>query len=837
MHVPFTIGNGQRLTLVLLLSLCAGATLLSAAPAVTAVVRESPATQEQNPWYTSSRAPLRPVPFLKLPIGSIQPRGWLRHQLELSRDGMVGRLGEISPWLRKEGHAWLARDGRGHSAWEELPYWLKGYGDLGYVLQDQTIIQEARVWIEAMLASQDDTGWFGPRELQKSLQGRPDLWPHMVMLNVLQSYHEYSGDPRVLACMTRYFRWLHQQPPETFSAGYWPKMRWGDNLESVYWLYNRTGDAFLLELARKIFENMQDWTTGVHNWHNVNIAQGFRTPAIFYLQSGSFLHRNAAELNYRQVMDLYGQFPGGGFVGDENCRRGYIDPRGGIETCGIVEFTHSFQMLTRLTGDPIWAERCEEIAFNSFPAALTPDHRALHYITSANQVQLDRHNKAPGIQNSGTMFSYSPFEVYRCCQHNVSHGWPYYAEELWLATADGGLCASLYADCDVKARVGRSGQEVTVQQRTDYPFSDTVTFTLHMAGAINFPLYLRLPAWCRQPTVSLNGRPVPFKAPERGYLVLQRTWQSGDTVVLRLPMHLRVRTWQAQKNAVSVDYGPLSFSLQIGERWEKYGNRHPQWPEWEVFPTTAWNYGLDLPAHNPAAALELVRRPGPLPKQPWTPENAPLLVRAPARKIPAWKMDVRSMVNPLQASPARTTEPLETVTLIPMGAARLRIACFPTVTTTGGYEWVAPQKPKPSPYKPAASHVNPSDTLEALNDGLEPSNSNDHDIPRFTWWDHRGTQEWVEYIFDKPRRISGVAVYWFDDTGVGQCRVPTAWRVLHRANGQWLPVNQPSPAGVRRDTWDEVKFDAVTTDGLRLEVQLQPKYSGGILEWKVLETP
>jgi len=802
----------------------------------TITVQPMARVEAHNPWYTGNRTPLRPVPFYKLAIGSIQPRGWLRHQLELSREGMVGRLGEISPWLRKEGHAWLSRDGRGHSAWEELPYWLKGYGDLGYVLQDPQIIQEAKVWIEGMLASQDETGWFGPRDLQKSLEGKPDLWPHMVMLNVLQSYHEYSGDPRVLTCMSRYFRWLNQQPPQTFSAGYWPRMRWGDNLESVYWLYNRTGEAFLLDLAKKIYENMQDWTSGVHNWHNVNIAQGFRTPAIYFLQSGSFQHREAAERNYQQVMDLYGQFPGGGFVGDENSRRGYTDPRGGIETCGIVEFMHSFEMLTRITGDPVWAERCEEIAFNSFPAALTPDQRALHYITCANQVQLDRHNKAPGIQNSGTMFSYSPFEVYRCCQHNVSHGWPYYAEELWLATADRGLCASLYAECDVKARVGNSGQEVTVQERTDYPFSDTVTFTLQTGNPVAFPFYLRLPSWCKNPSVTINGQRLSPKSGNRGYLSINRTWKNGDTVVLRLPMQLTVRRWKAQKNAVSVDYGPLSFSLQIKEHWEKYGNRHPQWPEWEVFPASDWNYGLALPESQPASALELVRRPGPLPRQPWTADTSPLLVRAQARKIPAWQMDVRNMVGPLQASPAQTTEPLETVTLIPMGAARLRIACFPTVTTSGGHEWVAPQKPRPSPFKATASHVNPSDSLDALKDGLEPVNSNDHDIPRFTWWDHRGTAEWVQYDFDKPRQVRGVSVYWFDDTGVGQCRVPASWRVLYRVNGQWQVVNNPTNAGVKRDAWNEIKFDTVTTDALRLEVQLTPKYSGGILEWKVLES-
>src|SRR5262249_31476152 len=151
----------------------------------------------------------------------------------------------------------------------------------------------------------------------------------------------------------------------------------------------------------------------------------------------------------------------------ENCRPGFGDPRQGFETCGIVEFMHSFEMLTRITGSAVWSDRTEELAFNSLPAALTPDHKALHYLTCANQVQLDRENKAPGSQTGGPMCSYSPLEVYRCCQHNVSHGWPYYAEELWLATADQGLCASLYAACDVQAKLA-DGTAVQLTEATDY---------------------------------------------------------------------------------------------------------------------------------------------------------------------------------------------------------------------------------------------------------------------------------------------------------------------------------------------------------------------------------
>jgi hypothetical protein len=455
------------------------------------VAERAPATGK-NDYYIGNRPPLVITPFIKLPIGAITPKGWLHHQLELEAQGMTGRLPEISKWCKFEGNAWASPDGQGHSGWEELPYWLKGYGDLGYVLNDKKIIQEARKWIDAVLASQEPDGWFGPRSLKTSLDGKPDLWPHMVMLNVLQSFYEYSDDKRVIPFMVKYHKWLNTQPDENFGNGYWPKIRFGDNIETAYWLYNRTSEAFLLELAKKIHDHMANWTSDVTNWHNVNIAQGFREPGVFYLQARDPKFLQAAEHNYRKVMDLYGQFPGGGFAGDENCRAGFTDPHQGFETCGIVEFMHSFEMLTKISGKPVWSDRCEEIAFNSFPAALTPDWKGLHYLTCANQVQLDKTNHAPGVENTGTMLSYSPFEVYRCCQHNVSHGWPYFAEELWLATADRGLCASLYAASEVSARVG-DGTTV-YPKRPIIPFSDTIMLKAP-AEAVQFPLYLRNPRW------------------------------------------------------------------------------------------------------------------------------------------------------------------------------------------------------------------------------------------------------------------------------------------------------------------------------------------------------
>ena len=785
---------------------------------------DRPPTATTNAWYVSNRGPLLPSPFAKLPIGSIEPRGWLRGQLERQADGFIGRLPDISHWCKAEGNAWMSPDGEGHSPWEELPYWLKGFGDLGYVLGDERIVAEARTWIEAALASQEDDGWFGPRENKRNR----DLWPNMIMLNVLQSFHEATGDERIVPFMVRYFRWQNSLPIDDLLPGSWQKVRAGDNLESIYWTYNRTAEPFLLELGRKVHERTIPWSEGVANWHGVNIAQSFRQPAVYFVQARKPEFLRAAERNYETVMDLYGQVPGGMFGADENCRPGFDDPRQAAETCSMVEFMHSFEMLTKITGNPEWADRCEDVAFNSLPASMPPDLRGLHYLTAPNMIQLDQENKAPGLQNSGCMLAYTPHS-YRCCQHNVSHGWPYYAEELWLATPDNGLCASLYAPCAVKARVGADGATVRIQEQTGYPFDEEIRLKISAEAPIRFPLYLRIPHWCTQARVAVNGADLAIDAAPGNYVRVEQVWNDGDVVTLVLPMAPRVRVWTKNHDAVSVDLGPLTFSLRIDGRWERWGGTD-EWPGYEVFPASAWNYGLDINPADPTASLEVVRRPGPVADQPFDHETAPIAIRAKGRRIAEWQRDQLGLVGVLQDSPARTAAAIEEIELIPMGAARLRIAAFPTVSTKpDAVAWTPPPKPVPT----EASHSSHGDTALALHDGVEPRSSDDDHVLRFTWWDHKGTTEWVGYVFDEPRRISWSEVYWWDDTGRGGCRVPAQWKLLWNDGETWRPVVTNDEYETARDRYNRIAFEPVNTTGIRIEAKLQDDFSAGILEWRV----
>ncbi|MDR2423671.1 MAG: glycoside hydrolase family 127 protein, partial [Prevotellaceae bacterium] len=280
-------------------------------------VLERPLTNSSNAYYVSNRPPLQPQPFIKLPTGAVQPEGWLKQQLVLQKNGLNGHLSEISAWLQKKDNAWLENGGQW--GWEEVPYWLRGYSDLAYLVKDTAMLNEAKFWIESILNSQREDGNFGPIHRNN---GKQDFWPNMVVLWLLQSYHEYTNDERVLSFMSNYCRYLRTVPDEDFLSSYWENSRGGDNLWSVAWLYNRTGDSDLLDLAAKIHRNTANWTksTQLPNWHNVNIAQCFREPATFYMftKDSSLL---AASYNVQSLIRrAFGQVPGGMFGADENAR-------------------------------------------------------------------------------------------------------------------------------------------------------------------------------------------------------------------------------------------------------------------------------------------------------------------------------------------------------------------------------------------------------------------------------------------------------------------------------------------------------------------------------------
>jgi len=807
--------------------------------AVTAVDR--PASGSRHAHYVSNRAPLEPSRLIKLPVGSIRPGGWLAKQLRLQADGFHGHLSEVSDFVRKEENAWLSPTGVGKRGWEEVPYWLKGYLNCALVLDDEEMLAEAKVWIDGAIASQKDDGWFGPDQgrggLATRLKGRDDLWPNMIMLFCLQDWHDATGDPRVIALMMRYFRYLHGVPEEKYLLGYWPKMRGGDNLFTIYWLYNRTGERWLLELAEKNHRRTARWDEDVINWHNVNIGQAFGEGATWWMQSGDESDLRSAYRNWQKVRDLYGQVPGGMFGSDENCRPGHDDPRQAVETCGMVEEMLSHETLVAITGDLRWADRCEDVAFNSLPAALTADMKGLRYLTAPNQVVSDRASKSPGIQNGGPMFEMNPHR-HRCCQHNFGHGWPYFAQHLWYATPDNGLAAVFFSESTVTAKAGAAGDTVTIRQKAHYPFDGSIRFEFDTTKPVTFPLHLRVPGWCTGPKVKLNGEWLEVAAKPGQFVVIEREWKKGDELFYDLPMQVNLRTWKQHGGAVTVDRGPLTYSLKIGEEYRR-SNDDRKWPSHEIWPTTPWNYALVLDENVPESSFLLNTLPWPEDDMPWTQENVPVRLDAPARLVPAWTLDRHGLCAELQDSPVETGTPVETVKLIPMGAARLRVSAFPVATRDGnGNKWVQEKKPGKL-YEASASHTFGGDSVAAIADGILPKSSGDHSVQRHTFWPRTGSTEWLQAEFDEPRTLRVMDLYWFDDTGRGQCRVPKSFRLHYRDGDTWKDLGGPdgSPLKVedalKKDQPNRIRVARVTTDAVRLEIDLRDGFSAGMLEWAI----
>jgi DUF1680 family protein len=642
--------------------------------------------------YVTSRAPLRQNPYLELPLGAIKPQGWLKEMLIRQKTGATGKLDSLYPLVMNKRNGWLGGDG---DQWERGPYWIDGLLPLAYILDDKELIQKTKPWVEWALNSQQPDGYFGPlkdysheRGLQRN--NSRDWWPKMVMLKVLQQYYSATGDKRVINLMTNYFRYqlkeLPQKPLDHWT--FWARYRGGDNLMAVYWLYNITGDAFLLQLGDLLHQQTFDYTNAFlttdllstqGSIHCVNLAQGIKEPLIYYQHHPEQKYIDATKKGFADIRKYNGMAHG--MYGGDEALHG-ANPTQGSEFCSAVEMMFSLESGLAITGDVAYADHLEKIAFNALPTQATDDFRNRQYFQQANQVMVTRQTRNFDQNHGGTDLCYGLLTGYPCCTSNMHQGWPKFTQNLWYQTPDKGLAALVYSPSAVTAFVA-NGTEVTLKEETAYPFDEIIKFTLAINGkskTVSFPLHLRIPQWCKKAVLKINGE-MYQQLPGDTIVKIARTWKSGDVVELQLPMHVFQNTWY--ENSKSVERGPLVYALKISEDWKQVKNEQDPVEfgdtYYEVHPKTPWNYGLvDVPADKLEESFAVTKKKQ-VSNHPWNPESAPIELKAAARRIPSWKL-YNGMTGPI---PYSITNGLETeteqITLIPYGCTNLRISQFPVV--------------------------------------------------------------------------------------------------------------------------------------------------------------
>ena len=665
--------------------------LLSACAVLSAVCVY--ASNEGKSHYLDNRAPLVEKRFMELPIGSVKPEGWLKDQMERMAYGMTGHLDELYPQVMGPRNGWLGGDG---DVWERGPYWIDGLLPLAYILGDQQLKDKVQPWIEWTLNSQQPDGYFGPdtdRSPEPGLQrnNARDWWPKMVVLKVMQQYYDATGDERVIPFMTNYFKYQLAHLDETPLGHwtYWGRMRGGDNLLIVYWLYNITGDDFLLDLGDKLADQTYDWQGEflkrdmmhkIKSVHCVNLAQGLKEPVVRYQASHDPKDLESIDQMAYDLRQFHG-WPTGLYGGDEWLHSG--NPTQGSELCTAVEMMYSLEKMIEITGRTDWADWLERVAYNALPTQVTDDYMDRQYYQQLNQVEVSCMERNFEEPHQGTDTAFGLLTGYPCCTSNLHQGWPKFTRDLWFATNDGGLAALYYAPSTVTAKVA-DGVEVKINETTSYPFEGTVRFDISYPDKkvkyATFPLELRVPGWCENATLKVNGE-VAAQGKAGSIVTLNRTWKTGDKVELEMPMQITTSNWF--ENSTVIERGPLVYALKIGEDWQKVTDpaklrNHGDYC-YEVYATTPWNYALnrnDVDKKNVNEAFTVVERG--VEGYPWSLENAPIEIHGKGRRMNNWTL-YNGSAGPMPYGPV-TREHLgeeEEIVLIPYGCTTLRITEFP----------------------------------------------------------------------------------------------------------------------------------------------------------------
>lgn len=477
------------------------------------------------------------------------------------------------------------------------------------------------------------------------------------------------------------------------------------------------------------------------------------------------------------------------------------------ETCAAIANAFWNHRLFLLHGDAVYIDLLERIVYNGFLAGVSLEGNSFFYDNPL--ASYGKHSRSPWFGCS-------------CCPANVVRFLPSLPGYIYAVRGE-----EIYVNLFIggSASVPIENNRVSLVQETNYPWDGKIRIRVDPESPEAFAMNVRIPGWARnvplpgglyryigtetkEGVVKVNGQVQPSKL-DRGYMCLEKEWKAGDLIELDLPMPVRrvvcVDQVEANIGRVALMRGPLVYCAEAIDNNGHTSNLALSGEskldvafEKDLLGGVCTIQGIATAVMNSLDGGEEIKG------------NEPFIMTLfhgddqPFKAIPYYAWAHRG--------------PGEMDVWLAEDLSHAR---------------VLPQHSPASSATVTASHTWQGDHREAVNDGLEPKSSNDHSIPRFTWWDHQGGEEWIQYDFDQAVKLSYSMVYWFDDTGSGGCRVPALWEMSYRKNDQWYPVETDGVYGLEKDAFNRIDFETVTTQAVRLEVQLQSGFSGGILEWRV----
>ncbi len=592
----------------------------------------------------------------------IKPGGWLKQQLQIQAQGLSGNLDKVWPDIRDS--AWI---GGNREGWERVPYWLDGFIPLAWLLDDADLKARAAKYMDAIMDAQNEDGWICPCKPEQ--RDTYDTWAALLMSKVLMVYAVSAGSERaekaLYRMMKQFFTFL-----DCHTLRDWGATRWFEGVVPALWLYDRRHEEWILDYCNKLCYGGTDWKKIMKSgiWENQKTGWNYYSHVVnlgMMLKSDALMSRiNGGDPNVFARSALNHLLKNHGmavhhFSGDE-CLHG-SSPLAGSELCGVVEAMYSYETLFSVSGNPEWLDCLDNLAFNALPATVSPDMWTHQYDQMSNQVCCTRITGQSIFRTNGTyshVFGLEP--NYGCCTANFNQGFPKYAWSTFLKAPDGIVCGAL-APAAVSTEICQT--PVTVELQTNYPFGQSLTYTVTTEKPIEFALYLRIPGTAASATVDgksvLPGTLVP----------LRKTWTGKTEIRIELTFETRM---EARKHGLyTVWRGPLLYALPIGEKKTPVeyvsGGVERKFPycDYNIEPTSAWNYGFA------GDAAQMVPGSQPIDKQfVFTPDHPPVWLDVPMCPI-SW--DYHDGYCAALPKSNRPIGPVHTMRLIPYGCTNLRI--------------------------------------------------------------------------------------------------------------------------------------------------------------------